>query len=160
MHRFKTNAQTRAILCSHHVYIGVFSRADLSLVIKRGEQQQGAFQMLIIYLSLPFKLFRIKSQFVYITRTFNECSVESQVPTINSVDTSSRRLKHEMAEMLTFISTNGPHPLASLNVIEDALNRHFKEKQWHFVLSNSQYYTSKVVDRQIKESAGMANELA
>ena len=76
------------------------------------------------------------------------------------METGSRRLKHEMAEMLTFISTNGPHPLASLNVIKDALNRHFKEKQWHFVLSNSQYYTSKVVDRQIKESADMANELA
>ena len=96
----------------------------------------------------------------FLTRTFNECSVELQVSTINSVDTSSRRLKHEMAEMLTFISTNGPYPLASLNVIEDALNRHFKEKQWHFVLSNSQHYSSKVVDRQIKESADMANELA
>ena len=86
--------------------------------------------------------------------------MESQVSAINSIETSSRPLKHQMAEMLSFISTNGPHPLASLNVIEDALNVYFKGKQWHFVLSNSKYYTSKVVDRLIRESQDMANDLA
>ena len=61
----------------------------------------------------------------FLTRT-----VESQA--INSIETSSRHLKNKMTEMLSFISTNGPHPLASLNVIEDALNVHFKGKPWHF----------------------------
>ena len=66
-----------------------------------------------------------------------------------------------MAERLLFISTNGPHPFASLKVIEDALKKYFKGKLWHFVLSNTKYYTSKVVDRQMKESLNnMANDLA
>ena len=65
-----------------------------------------------------------------------------------------------MEENLSFISTNGPRPFASLNVVEDATNVHFKGKPWHFVLSKSKYYTSKVVDRQIRESQGMANDLA
>ena len=67
----------------------------------------------------------------FLTRTFNVCTVESQA--INSIETSLRHLKNKMTEMLSFISTNGPHPLASLHVIEDALNVHFKGKPWHFV---------------------------
>ena len=88
----------------------------------------------------------------FLTRTTNECTVESQVSAIESIENSSRRLKHLTAERLSFISTNGPHPYASLKVIEDSLNRYFKSKPWHFVLSNCKYYTSKVVDRQVQES--------
>ena len=55
----------------------------------------------------------------FLTRTFNECKIEAQVSAIDSIKTSSRRLKHETAEKLTFISTNGPHPLVALNVIKE-----------------------------------------
>ena len=96
----------------------------------------------------------------FLTRTANECTVETQVSSISNIETSSRSLKHAMGEKLTFISTNGPHPIASLKVVEDAMNIHFKGKPWHFVLSKSKYYTSKVVEKQIRESENMANDLA
>ena len=83
----------------------------------------------------------------FLTRTFSECTIESQVSAINDIGTSSRQLKQEQSERLTFISSNGSHPLVSLKVVEDALNLHFKGKKWQFVLSNTTYYTSKTVDR-------------
>ena len=70
----------------------------------------------------------------FLTRTSNECIVESQVSSIENIETSSRHLKHVMGERLSFIKTNGPHPHFSLKVIEDALDRHFDGKPWHFVL--------------------------
>ena len=94
----------------------------------------------------------------FLARTFNECAVETQVSAINAIESSSQQLKHEQAERSSFISTSGPHPLVSLKVVEDALN--FECKKWHFVLSNSKYYTSKVVDRLIREAQDMANDLA
>ena len=90
----------------------------------------------------------------FLTRTFNECSVESQVSAINSIDTSSHRLKHETSQKLTFISSNGPSPL-----VEDGLNDYFRGNDWHFVMSNTNYYTSKVVDRHIKEAKAGPNDL-
>ena len=95
----------------------------------------------------------------FLTRTFNECSVESQVSAINSIDTSSRRLKHETSQKLTFISSNGPSPLVAQMVVEDGLNDYFKGNDWHFVMSNTNYYTSKVVDRHIKDAKAGPNDL-
>ena len=95
----------------------------------------------------------------FLTRTFNECSVESQVSAINSIDTSSRRLKHETSQELTFIPSNGPSPLVAQMVVEDGLNDYFKGNDWQFVLSNTNYYTSKVVDRHIKEAKAGPNDL-
>ena len=89
----------------------------------------------------------------FLTRTSNECIVESQVSTIENIETSSRHLKHIMEEKLTFIKTNGPHPYSSLAVIQDALDKHFNGKLWHFVLTNSHYYI-------IREFESMANDLA
>ena len=60
-------------------------------------------------------------------------------------------MKHETAEKLSIISSNGPHPLVALNVIEEALNMYFKKRDWHFVLSDCKYFTSKVVDRLLRE---------
>ena len=68
----------------------------------------------------------------FLTRTFNECTVESQVSAINAIETRPRRLKHEQIERLTFISSNGPNPLVSLRVVEEALNLHFKGKKVAF----------------------------
>ena len=93
----------------------------------------------------------------FLTHTINKCSVEAQVSAINSIETSSRPLKHKTSEKLSFISSNGPHPLAALNVMEEVLNLYFKGKQWHFVLSDNKYFTSKVVDRLFCEA--MSNEL-
>ena len=39
----------------------------------------------------------------FLTRTSNECIVESQVSTIENIETSSRHLKHTMGEKITFI---------------------------------------------------------
>ena len=96
----------------------------------------------------------------FLTITSNECIVESQVSTIETIETSSRRLKHLMGEKLTFIKTNGPHPHFSLAVIQDALDKHFNGKPWHFVLMDSNYFTSKVVDRKIREYECIPNDLA
>ena len=93
------------------------------------------------------------------THTFNECTVEAQVSAIDSIETSSRRLKHA-AEKLTFISTNGSHSLVALNIIEEALDLYFVGKPWHFVLSNTKYFTSKVVVRLFREAEPMPDELA
>ena len=96
----------------------------------------------------------------FLTRSFNECVVEVQVSTISSIDTSSRTLSHTTTQNLTFISSNGPHPLKAMNVIEESLNLHFDGKPWHFVLSNSKYFVSRVVDRLLKEADALPNELA
>ena len=77
---------------------------------------------------------------------------------INSIETICRRLKHETAEKLS--SSNGPHPLVALNVIEEALDVYFQKKDWHFVLSDYKYFTSKVVDRPFREAEAMPNDLA
>ena len=73
----------------------------------------------------------------FLPRTSNECIVESQVSSIENIQTSSRHLKHEMGERLSFIKTNGPHPHSSLSVYEDAVDKHFYGKRWHFVLMDS-----------------------
>ena len=96
----------------------------------------------------------------FLTRSLNECVVEVQVSTISSIESSSRTLKHETSERLTFVSSNGPHPLKAMKLIEDALNMHFKGKPWHFVLSDSKYYVSRVVERLMKEADALPKELA
>ena len=96
----------------------------------------------------------------FLVRTYNECSVEVEVSNMNAIDTSSRPLKHITSEKLLFISSNGPHLSVSLMLVEDALNLYFKGNKWHFVLRDTKYFTSKVVDRRIREAEGMANDLA
>ena len=96
----------------------------------------------------------------FLTRSLNECVVEVEVSTIGSINSYSRTLNHKTTQNLTFISSNGPHPVKALNLIEEALNLHFKGKPWHFVLSNSKYYVSLVVDRILKEADALPNELA
>ena len=60
-----------------------------------------------------------------LNRSFNECVIESEVSCIENISTSSRHLKDENVEKLNFISTNGPHPLVSLNLVDDMLTNHF-----------------------------------
>ena len=59
--------------------------------------------------------------------------MESQVSAISQIETTSRRLSHENAQKIAFISKNGPQPLVAMNTVEEALNLHFKGKPWHFL---------------------------
>ena len=61
-------------------------------------------------------------------------------------------------EMLDFVSTNGPHPLLCMDVVDSFLNRHFR-KDWHFTSSNK-YYVSKVVDGHVRSAQELPNSLA
>ena len=96
----------------------------------------------------------------FLTRTFNKYTVQSQVSAISQIETTSRTLSHENAQKFVFINKNGPHPLVAMDTVEKAINLHFKGKPWHFVLSNSKYYTSKTVDSIFKEVVDMPNLLA
>ena len=58
--------------------------------------------------------------------------------------------------MLNFVATNGPHPLVSLPLVKDFLTAYFG-KDWHFVLSESKWFVSKVVD--IQNARNLPNSL-
>ena len=62
-------------------------------------------------------------------------------------------------EMLNFVSTNGPHPLLCMDVVDSFLNRHFG-KDWHFTISSNKYYVSKVVDGHVRSAQELPNSLA
>ena len=64
---------------------------------------------------------------------------------------SKRPLNDLNAEKLNFISSNGPHPLVSMGLVEDTLSNYFG-KDWHFTLSQSKWFISKTVDRQFREA--------
>ena len=81
----------------------------------------------------------------FLTRTFNECTVESQVSAISQIETSSRPLSHENAHKLDFISKNGSHPLVGMDVVEEFPNFHFEGKPWYFALAKSKFYILKAV---------------
>ena len=55
---------------------------------------------------------------------------------MEQIESEGHPVKHENASKLNFISTNGPHPLVSLPLVEDVLNSHFG-KDWHSTLHNS-----------------------
>ena len=93
-----------------------------------------------------------------ISRTANEGIVEVEVKSIKDISTSKRPLQNITTERLNFVSTNGPHPLVSENLIKDSLDSYFG-KDWHFLRSNSSHYTSKVVDRHFKEARAPPNSL-
>ena len=47
--------------------------------------------------------------------------VESAVSSVEEIQSSDRPLKDENVEKLNFIATNGPHPLVSMNLVDDML---------------------------------------
>ena len=57
----------------------------------------------------------------FLNRTFNETIVESEVSSLEDIETKKRNLNHENAVKLNFISTNGSHPLVSLPLVTDIL---------------------------------------
>ena len=50
----------------------------------------------------------------FLNRTINETIVESEVSSLEDIETKKRHLEHDTSVKLNFISTNGPHPLVSL----------------------------------------------
>ena len=95
----------------------------------------------------------------FFTRSFNECIVETEVSNVEGILTSERPLHDKNAEMLNFISSNGPDPLVSIKVVEDMMSKRFG-KDWHFTLANSRWFVSKVVDRHFDMAKNSTNSLA
>ena len=93
-----------------------------------------------------------------INRSANEGIVEVEVKSIKEISSEKRPLQNKTSEQLNFISTNGPHPLVASELVRDSLNAYFG-KDWHFILSASSYYTSKVVDRHFKDARSLPNSL-
>ena len=56
---------------------------------------------------------------------FNECIVESAVSSAEDVEDKKRPLKHSTSQQLNFITSNGPHPLACLKLVDDMLTNYF-----------------------------------
>ena len=94
----------------------------------------------------------------FLNRSYNECIVESAVSNVESIDTSGRPLKDENVEKLNFIATNGPHPLVSMNLVEDMLTNRFG-KDWHFTINKSKWFVSKTVDRHVQYARNLPNSL-
>ena len=93
-----------------------------------------------------------------LNRSHNECIVESAVSRDAEIQRSDRPLKDENAEKLNFIATNGPHPLVSMNLVDDMLTNHFG-KDWHFTIGNSKWFISKTVDRHFQCARNLPNSL-
>ena len=94
----------------------------------------------------------------YLNRSHNECIVKSAVSSVEEIDTSGRPLKDENVEKLNFIATNGPHPLVSMNLVDDMLTNYFG-KDWHFTIAQSKWFVSKTVDRHFQCARNLANSL-
>ena len=94
----------------------------------------------------------------YLNRSYNECIVESAVSNVEEIDRKDRPLKDENVEKLNFIATNGPHPLVSMDLVDDMLTNHFG-KDWHFTIAQSRWFVSKTVDRHVQYARNLPNSL-
>lgn len=90
----------------------------------------------------------------YLNRSHNESAVSS----VERIDTSGRPLKDDNVDKLNFISTNGPHPLVSIKLVDDMLTNYFG-KDWHFTQTRSKWFISKTVDRHFQRARNLPNSL-
>ena len=95
----------------------------------------------------------------FLNRSLNEAVVEVEVSNLKETSSDKRKLLQKNTEMLNFVSTNGPHPLLCMDVVDSFLNRHFG-KDWHFTISSNKYYVSKVVDGHVRSAQELPNSLA
>ena len=95
----------------------------------------------------------------FLNRSLNEAVVEVEVASLNETSTERRPLSTESTKMLNYISTNGPHPLVSMNLVHKFLNDHFGNN-WHFTIHKSNHFVSKVVDGHFKDTQALPNSLA
>ena len=75
----------------------------------------------------------------FLNRSFNEAVVEVEVANLNDTSTERRPLAQKTTEMLNFISTNGPHPLVCMDLVDKVVNAYFG-KNWHFIIHQSNYF--------------------
>ena len=94
----------------------------------------------------------------FLNLSFNETVIESEVSSLENVETQKRPLNSQTTNMLNFISTNGPHPLVSLPLVKDFLDSYFG-KEWHFTLNDSKWYVSKVIDKHMYNAKNCTNSL-
>lgn len=78
----------------------------------------------------------------FLIRDFNECSVESLIGDVEFVKggkgSRRTRLHYETLHEQMFIRKNGPHPLLSVQLRKEALDRVFeKTKKWKFIISHN-----------------------
>ena len=95
----------------------------------------------------------------FLNRSFNEAVVEFEVSNLKQTSTETRALKQRTTEMLNFISTNGPHPLVSMSLVDSFLSSYFG-KDWHFCVNVSKYFISQCVDARFKAARQLPNSLA
>ena len=95
----------------------------------------------------------------FLNGSLNEAVVEVEVASLNETSTERRSLSQESTKMLNFISTNGPHPLVSMNLVQKFLDDNFGDN-WHFTIHKSNHSVSKVVDAHFKETKALPNSLA
>ena len=69
---------------------------------------------------------------------------------------SCGHLDDENVEKLNFISSNGPHPLCSKNVVEAMLTNHFGK---NFTVKKSSVVVSQTVDRHFESAKSLSNSL-
>ena len=104
---------------------------------------------------MHFNAFAVK----FINRTFNETIVESEVSSLEDIETKKRPLKHENSVKLNFISINGPLPLVCLPLVKDVLSAYFG-RDWHFTRAKCKWFISKVVNRHLHDAKNCYNSIA
>ena len=96
---------------------------------------------------------------IAVLRSINVLSKPKFLRGTYTYGTNEHPLHDKNAEMLNFISSNGPDPLMSMKVVEDMMSKRFG-KDWHFTLANSRWFVSKVVDRHFDMAKNSTNSLA
>ena len=80
-----------------------------------------------------------------ITRSYNECIVETMCKYSSDHNDTGRPLASSTLMKEVFVSHNGPPSWAAANIIEQSLNNYFGGKTWHFNATNRLQATSKTV---------------
>ena len=80
-----------------------------------------------------------------ITRSYNECIVETMCKYLSDHNDTGRPLASSTLMKEVFVSHNGPPSWAAANIIEQSLNNYFGGKTWHFNATNRLQATSKTV---------------
>jgi hypothetical protein len=88
----------------------------------------------------------------FLSRTMNECIMESFFSTIKETDSAGKPFTHETIEKICFIRCNGPDPLVANSLVRAALNEHFKTTNWHFLTEGQQFYTSAAITTQVEHA--------
>ena len=92
-------------------------------------------------------------------RSLNEAVAEVEISNLDQTSTESRPLAQKTTEMLNFVSSNGPHPLVCMSLVDSFLDAKFGT-DWHFTIHQSKYFVSKAIDAHFKSAKELPNSLA